>query len=62
MLAGEYAMLACKSRPLQERIAMPLTIPLHRIVDDRAEVRHGDTLVAVFDPRALLVDVALSHE
>ena len=38
---------------------MPLTITLHRIADDRAEARHGDTPLATFDPRALLVDQPL---
>ena len=38
---------------------MPLTITLHRIADDRAEARQGDTLLAGFDPRALLVDQPL---
>ena len=38
---------------------MPLTITLHRIADDRAEARRGETLLAEFDPRALLVDQPL---
>jgi hypothetical protein len=52
-------MLWRRPPPLQESIAVPLTITFHRIADDRAEARHSDTLLADFDPRALLVDQPL---